>query len=272
MGVDVVVPAGRGVRAALDRFAGLRLGPDDALWIVDELGEVPDGPNVVAGTGEGTPGAARNAGAAAGAAEWLLFLDDDVLAPNDLVAQLFAEPVDPSVGAIAGGVQDAPGRRFAERWAAARGSMTQELVLAGPRPFAIAAHLAVRRTAFEALRGFAADTPAGEDADFCFRLADAGWALEPRLHVAVQHESRPTVAGLLRQRHGHGGGAAWVDERWPGAMPPRRPLAGLAWWGVRRALAGVVALGLGDRDRAATGLLDGPTALAFELGRRRYRR
>jgi mycofactocin glycosyltransferase len=263
--VDVVVPVGRGVRAALARFRALE---GATLWVVDDAGEGVEAPEVVRTGGGRGPGAARNAGAAAGRAPWVLFVDADVEAPADLVPRLLGPPVADDVGAVAGEVVDGPGGRLAQRWARARGSMSQRLVLSGPRPFALTACLAVRRAAFEAVGGFAEPPGTGEDADLCFRLAEAGWRLEPRLDVAVVHESRATVRGLLAQRAWHGEAAAWVEERWPGAIPPRR-LPGLAWWGVRQALRAPLAP---DRDEAAARLLDGPTALAFELGRRRAQR
>jgi hypothetical protein len=72
---------------------------------------------------------------------------------------------------------------------------------------------------------------------------------------------------MLAQRARHGAGAAWLAERHPGAFPARRA-HGVAWWGVRRAGAGLGALARGDRDSALVGLLDGPAVWAFELGRR----
>jgi mycofactocin glycosyltransferase len=257
--VDLVVPCGRGVAAALERFRAL---DGVRLWVVDDAGEGVAAPEVVPGPRRG-PGPARNAGAAAGSGEWVLFVDADCLAPPDLAARLLREPVDDRIGAVCGEVVDGPGRAPAQRWARARRSMSQRVVLAGPRPFALTACLAVRRRAFEAVGGFAAPPRTGEDADLCFRLAEAGWRLEPRLDVGVVHESRPTVRGLLEQRWWHGASVPWLEERWPGAVE-ERSLPGLVWWGARQAARAPLARG----DERAARLLDGPAVLAFELGRR----
>ena len=80
------------------------------------------------------------------------------------------------------------------------------------------------------------------------------------------HRNRQTIPRMLAQRARHGAGAAWLSQRWPGALPRRR-WPGLAWWGVNRAAAGAVAVARGDRDAALLGLLDGPAVWAFELGR-----
>jgi GT2 family glycosyltransferase len=106
----------------------------------------------------------------------------------------------------------------------------------------------------------------GGDADLCFRLRAAGWALERRPGAAVVHRNRATVPRMLAQRARHGAGAAWLAKRYPGALP-RRTWPGLILWGVKRASTGLKAAARKDRDEALLGLLDGPTVWAFELGR-----
>jgi len=215
---------------------------------------------------------ARNAGAAAGSAPWLLFIDADVEPPRDLLDRLF----DPSPGertaVLAGAVLDEPppsGTRgpAALRYAWLKASMSQETTLADERwSFAQTACCAVRRDAFAEVGGFSDEPRSGGDADLCFRLAAGGWRLESRPGAAVVHRNRTTVPAMLAQRARHGAGAAWLSKRYPGALPARRR-PGLAWWSVRRAAGGVFALVRGDRDAALVGLLDGPAVWAFELGR-----
>jgi GT2 family glycosyltransferase len=213
---------------------------------------------------------ARNAGARRGSAPWLLFLDADVFAPPHLLDRLFADEPADRTAVLAGAVVDEPAGAAAPaatRYAELKDSMSQEVTLGHGRwAFAQTANCAVRRDAFEAVGGFREDVRSGGDADLCWRLVAAGWAIERRSGAAVVHRNRATVGGLLRQRFRHGAGAGWLAREHPGAMPARR-WPGLAWWSVRRAAAGVAALARGDRDGAICGLLDGPAVWAFELGR-----
>jgi mycofactocin glycosyltransferase len=271
--VDVVVPvAGTAddVRALLGRLDGLRLGDGDSVTVVDNRGTGVDDPRVVRATRERGSYYARNRGAACGTAPWILFLDADIEAPPNLLDRLFATEPAETTAILAGAVLDQPpGARAtaAVRYAALRRSMSQETTLAHGRwAFAQTASCAVRRAAFEAAGGFREGIRSGGDADLCWRLAEAGWKLEPRPGAAVLHRSRSTVGALLAQRARHGAGAAWLGREHPGALP-RRPLPGVAWWAARRAAAAIPARVRGDRDAALLALLDGPAVLAFELGR-----
>ncbi len=124
----------------------------------------------------------------------------------------------------------------------------------------------MRREAFEAVGGFVPGVRSGGDADLCWRLRDAGWALASRPGAEVVHVNRARLRGMLAQRVRHGTGAGWLAARWPGALPARR-WPGLLRWALLRALAGLRALARGDGDAALLGLLDGPAVLAYELGR-----
>jgi GT2 family glycosyltransferase len=155
----------------------------------------------------------------------------------------------------------------ASRYAYLKSSMSQEITLANESwPFAQTANAAVRRAAFDDVGGFDDSVRSGGDADLCFRLRAAGWALERRAEAAVVHRNRATIPRMLAQRARHGAGAAWLSKRWPGALPRRR-WPGLAWWSAKRAAHGLVAAARTDRDEALLGLLDGPAVWAFELGR-----
>lgn len=277
--VDVVVPfAGSpaALRALVARLEALRTRAGDTLTVVDNRGVGVTGTGrvrvLVAARRRGSYHA-RNAGARAGAAPWLLFVDADVEPAHDLLDRLFEPPPGEQTGVLAGAVVDEPpprGRRgpVALRYAWLKASMSQQTTLGhGEWAFAQTANCAVRRQAFADVGGFCDDARSGGDADLCFRLAAAGWRLESRPGATVLHRNRTGVARMLAQRARHGAGAAWLARRHPGAFPARRP-AGLAWWGLRRAAAGLVAAARGDRDGALLGLLDGPAVWAFELGRR----
>ena len=278
--VDVVVPF-RGPAVQLDeladRLATLALRDGDSVTIADNRPGATDsqrGAVAMLGAGERqTSYHARNRGADANQAPWLVFIDADVVAPPDLLDRYFAQPPADDAGVLAGAVvdeipPDAPGdRNPAVRYAYLKSSMSQEITLVHEGwPFAQTANAAVRRQAFAQVGGFEAGIRSGGDADLCFRLRVAGWGLERREQAAVVHRNRTTIARMLGQRVRHGAGAAWLSRRWPGALPGRR-WPGLALWSTRRAVHGIKAAARGDRDEALLGLLDGPTVWAFELGR-----
>lgn len=280
--VDVVVPfAGTApaLRALVLRLEGLHTRPGDTITVADNRGVAggtaltTESVSVIDAAARRGSYHARNVGTLRGSAEWLLFLDADVEPAHDLLDRLFDPAPDERTAILAGAVIDEPpgdGRRgsAAVRYAWLKSSMSQETTLGHGRwAFAQTANAAVRRAAFEAAGGFRDSVRSGGDADLCFRLAAAGWRMEARPGAAVLHRNRTTVARMLAQRARHGAGAQWLGREHPGAFPARRP-AGLAWWGARRALAGLGAYARGDRDAGLLGLLDGPAVWAFELGRR----
>ncbi|MEA2272282.1 MAG: hypothetical protein QOI98_990 [Solirubrobacteraceae bacterium] len=280
-GVDVVIPfagSAAALQALVERAATLERAPDDSVVVVDNraspspLPALPEGILVLAASQRSGSYFARNRGAAIGRAPWLLFIDADVEPPADLLDRYFATSPRSDSGVLAGEVRDeapAAGERGPAplRYAWLKRSMSQETTLAHGRwSFAQTANAAVRREAFEAVGGFREGVRSGGDADLCYRLADAGWAIERRREAAVLHRNRVTVRAMLVQRARHGAGAAWLNRVHPGSFPRRR-WSGLAWWATRRGAAGVAALARGDRDAAVLGLLDGPAVWAFELGR-----
>jgi GT2 family glycosyltransferase len=265
------------LRAVLARMAALRQGPEDSVVVVDNRARAqgapatPAGVAVLAARERSGSYYARNRGAALGSAPWLLFLDADVEPQTDLLDRYFETPPRARTGILAGEVVDEePGEDGAPpalRYAWLKRSMSQETTLAHGRwSFAQTANCAVRREAFETVGGFRDDVRSGGDADLCYRLAAAGWAIERRPSAAVLHRNRVTVATMLAQRARHGSGAAWLDRVHPGSFPRRR-WTGLAWWAARRAMQGLAARRRGDGDAAVVGLLDGPAVWAFELGR-----
>jgi GT2 family glycosyltransferase len=224
------------------------------------------GVRVLAAGGRRSPGFARNRGAAHAGGEWLVMIDADTVPEADLLERYFDPPPAPGVGVLAGGIDDLapPGAGLAARHSAARGHMSQETTLA--RGYAQSANMAVRRTAFVAAGGFAEEARAGEDADLCLRLRDAGWGLEARLDARVAHRPRASVPALLRQLARHGAGAAWCERRHPGSFPPTPPAA-LARRLARDGLRALAAAGRGEREAAAFAALDLLGGCAFEAGR-----
>jgi len=290
--VDVVLPF-RGSDEQLERVAE-RLGAlvvqlGDTVTIADNRPGASDSARDhvhILGAGElQTSYHARNRAVAQGRADWIVFLDADVLPPPDLLARYFDGTPGERVGVLAGAVVDedvsaaggatasangnagATAATAAARYAWLKSSMSQEVTLAHDGwSFAQTANAAVRRAAFVQVGGFEERVRSGGDADLCFRIRASGWELERRDGAAVVHHNRQTVPRMLAQRARHGAGAAWLAQRWPGALPRRR-WPGLVLWGARRAAAGAMAAARGDRDAALLGLLDGPAVWAFEFGR-----
>jgi GT2 family glycosyltransferase len=207
--------------------------------------------------------AARNIGAERTAAPWLLFIDADCEPPPGLLDAYFRPEAGERCGALAGpvvGDPDQPG--LIPAYVRSRGHLDQEWQLRHPyRPMAVTANLLVRREAFEAVGGFAEGVHSGADADFCWRLQDAGWELGYRPQASVLHHHRETLRALLAQARRDGSGAPRLARRHPG-YPPRVP--GRAFV---RALAG--ALGwplLGRPRRGLFKALDGVWSAAFNAG------
>jgi mycofactocin glycosyltransferase len=274
--VDVVVPF-RGGLADLQelrsRLARLRLREGDSVVVVDNTpGRRPPGEGavpVLQAAGRETPGFARNRGAARGRAEWLVFMDADVVAPPDLLDRYFNPPPGESTALIAGGIRDEevpPHGRAASRYAHIRGLMSQEDTLQyGRWGFPKTANAAFRRDAFDALGGFREDIRTAEDADLAYRLRAAGWEVERRESASVVHLSRQTVRALVGQKLLHGAGAAWLARRYPGAFPARRhPVL----WGIRRLSTGLASAAVSrDRDEAIRAVFEPIEHLSVEVGR-----
>jgi len=209
-------------------------GPDGARWVLIE------------GGGHG-PAAARNLGARCACAAIVCFTDDDCRPEPDWAQRLRAGCAG---GAAAAGTTTADPE--AGPAAAASQLITHTLQLAsldaaaGTLGFAPTCNLAcsasiLREVPFDETFPLAA----GEDRDWCSRLASAGVALRFVPDAVVEHRPRMGVGGLLRQQARYGRGAV----RFRGAGAQRR-LSGRAFYGrlARAAVRG------GPRIAALVGL------------------
>jgi GT2 family glycosyltransferase len=233
--ISVVVPfRGDAVAAkrTLEALARLALRQGDEIVVADNsddgvaasLAAAPV--RAIRATAERSSYYARNAGArAAGAGEWLLFLDADCAPQPDLLDAYFAEPVGEPCGVLAGEISgDGTQRGLMPRYARSRNYLSQTEGLHGKAGTAAAtANLLVRRAAFDAVGGFAEGIRSGGDVDLCWRLGEAGWTLSYRPGAGVVHRHRETLFGFIGQVARYGAGARWLDGNHPGSSP-RWPL------------------------------------------------
>ncbi len=258
----------------LARCQALRLEAGDTLTVVDNRRGArgptdPRGVKVIAAPEQPGSYFARNRGAAAGDAEWLVFIDADVVPIPDLLDCYFAWPPEVSTAVLVGAVEDEPpaeGDSAVARFLHEKAAMSQHNTARGPSAYAQTANCAVRRGAFDAVGGFREDLRSGGDADLCFRLRQAGWKLEPRADARAEHRTRATLRAMVRQRARHGSGAAWLNRAYPGRFPASSVL-GLARWSATSSLGAARKLLGGHPEEAARVALESIFAVAFELGR-----
>jgi glycosyltransferase involved in cell wall biosynthesis len=271
--VSVVVPFGGdadNARRLLAGLDGLRRGKGDEVVVADNCREptVPQtsGVTVVRAVRERSAYHARNVGAEATTADWLLFLDADCEPEERLLDALFDPRPGERCGAVAGqilGDERQPG--IAARYARSRRLFDHEdgLIRAGDGG-AGAGNLLVRRAAFEEIGGFAEGIRSGGDIDLCRRLRAAGWSLEFRPRAVVRHRHRETLPSLLGAFARYGAGARWLDGRYPGEGGHWPLLPGVAG-SARDVFANAVA---GRFEEAAFRAIDAAGLLAHHVGYR----
>ena len=271
--LDVVVPTiGRPSLGVLLRALAEGHGPrPERIFLVDDRREPTPLPSacipaalgprtsVLRGRAAG-PAAARNVGWRASRAQWIAFVDDDVVPDADWLARLADDLAHAAadVGAVQGRLRvPVPSHRPPTDW--------ERNVRGLERARWATADMAYRRAALEAVGGFDERFPRAyrEDADLALRVLDAGWRLTVG-NRTVTHPVRPAdrwisvrlQAGnaddaLMRARHG----ADWRRRAGVGAGRRGRHLAITG-----AAVATVLALA-GRRPRLA-----GLAALAWAVG------
>ncbi len=237
--ISVIVPF-RGNRAAADRLrAALRridLCDGDEAIVADNSDDgaaahiAGDGVRVVRAVGERSAYHARNEGARATTADWILFLDADCRPEPGLLGAYFAEPAQADCGALAGQILgETDQSSLAARYARSRRLFDHaDGLIRADGGGAAAGNLLVRRAAFDEVGGFEEGIRSGGDLDFCHRLRAAGWRLEFRPRAVVHHRHRATLPSLLGAVARYGAGARWLNERHPGSSPPWPLRMGLA--------------------------------------------
>jgi len=256
---DIVVPTvGRSsLSRLLEALAPQLAGKRARVFVVDDRRQasaplsLPEFVTTVRGPGRG-PAAARNVGWRAAGAEWIAFLDDDVIPAADWVERLEAD-----LQGLPAGVAASQGRLRVPLPSSPPTDWQRDVAgLEGARW--ITADMAFRREALAAVGGFDQRFAGAyrEDADLALRLLSAGWQIT-RGERANSHPVPPAGfwASVGRQRGNADDvlmralhGRHW--RRWAGAARGRRRRHLLT----AGALAGTTAAAVAGKRRAATTL------------------
>jgi mycofactocin glycosyltransferase len=171
----------------------------------------------------GGPGAARNTGLAAATTPLVAFVDSDCVPGPDWLAPLLPHFADPAVAAAAPRiVPHGGGEGWLARYEGISSTLdmgaAESLVRPGTKvPYVPGAALVVRRDA--AAAGFAEDMPVGEDVDFVWRLAAAGWHVRYEPRATMPHQHRVRLRSWFARRADYGTSAAPLEQRHPGTLP-----------------------------------------------------
>lgn len=202
--------------------------------IVDDGSNPPlrpiDGVQVIRRDVSGGPGVARADGLAiarAEGAEFVAFIDADVVDDPGWIDELLGHFDDPAVAAVAPRVASAPGdgalARYEEAFSPLDLGGEPSLVAPGRRvSYVPTAALVVRVAAIDDVGGFDPALRYGEDVDLVWRLAAAGQTVRYDPTVVVHHRPRRTWRAWFRQRMSYGSAAAPLASRHGDPIAPSR--------------------------------------------------
>ncbi|MGN6445860.1 mycofactocin biosynthesis glycosyltransferase MftF [Amnibacterium sp.] len=229
--VTYVIPI-RDRPQALDRLLA-SIGPGAEVVVVDDASHDPGAVAAVAARRGAAvlplavnvgPAAARNAGLAAAATPFVVFVDSDIVLEPDTVPILLRHFADPEVALVApriAGLGDRPS--WLGRFEDTRSSLDL-----GPHPAAVrprsplawvtTACVVARREALT--MGFDGTLRIGEDVDLGWRLVDAGWRVRYEPTAVARHEHREAPLDWFLRKAVYGSGAQGLAERHPDYIAP----------------------------------------------------
>lgn len=203
--------------------------PDRELIVVDDASNDPGYPalaarypgqmRLITQPKNAGPSAARNAGARIARGEYLIFTDDDCVAPpywldwfDNIVTQ------NPDIDLIGGYARPLP---HVKRWTPTRWAPFQFMQLGIWYSDEIvvlcsSCHLAVRKRWYDRIGGFREQMRWAEDRNLTYRLRRAGAIIYTDEGWHLYHESEATLRQHIRRRIGYGRGAFdQIAREWP---------------------------------------------------------
>jgi glycosyltransferase involved in cell wall biosynthesis len=217
-------------------------------------------------------GPARHAGALVARAPVLIFIDDDMLADPNVLAEHLRVHRDYPGGCVIGNILSAPGRHPFQRMMA--------YIYDGPRmtlqqrqPRAEdcwTGHLSLPRDVYFTLGGFSNDLAewGEEDLEFGCRLVDAGIQLRYVREAVTHHHFTARFGPAIRRSYQSGQALGYIMDRYPGmvASGPERVTAGWRARAVERACQ--MAAGLLEPFSRGEGTPFVPLSFVYGLGLR----
>ncbi len=171
------------------------------------------------------PGAARNTGFREAQGRIVIFVDDDIIAPPNLIQQHLRAHASLPQSVICGLttlIQPTPPTPLFRFISSLSGD---EPLLASEQEFLEtdqpnSQHISVERGMFDAASAIYHDdlfTPAAEEFGLAYRLRQAGIRLVFALRITARHDQPLDLAGVCRQQYKHALGAAEVVKKYPAA-------------------------------------------------------
>jgi hypothetical protein len=271
--VSVVVPTfnrGPALADTLSRLCASEVDPGDAIEIlvVDDGSAVPaqeavatrwandpSAPRNVRWLRQANagPAAARNAGFQAAEGAVVLFVDDDILVPPDLVrGHLAAHRAHP--GSVIFGLcpfaapeRPTPFRAFLD---ATPGDYPPDAGVLIPMPTVASGQISVERSQFSSGEGVYSSglvTPAAEEYELAHRLTRNGVPILLAPGIRAIHDQEVDIASYCRQQYKHGLGCGEAVAK----QPALRELSELRHIIDRSSTGGLKAVASGDRVRSA---------------------
>jgi glycosyltransferase involved in cell wall biosynthesis len=173
----------------------------------------------------GGPARARNAGFRAGSGEIVLFMDDDILPPADLLRQHVEAHREHPASVICGSctwlMPESPGALFrllqnlsGEQHSESTAAFTNVSIVASGQ-------LSVERRSFTSPEGVYRDdlvTPAAEEYELSLRLRRRGIPIFFARRIVAGHDTSALLADVCRQQYKHGLGCGEAVRRCPDTL------------------------------------------------------